>query len=547
MVESAPDGPATWLHTDRQPPAKPSYEEAVYLIRRYTLATNCVLDLFDENELLDDLPDWLGSCSEQDPIPSMIYHLVFAIGAQTSPADRDAIAAQYFDYGRYLTASYTMEDPSIATVQAYAMITHYLLGASRRNAAFMYLGTAVRAAYALGLHRSEISEIGTSFSPPEMRNRERVWKVMRVLDLFMSASLGRPPSTAETRDTEQEVDYSASNDLCFIFEKILTDVYAKRMVSTDTLHKISQHHRRWTARFHKGLDNDGIAKEQFLTGGVPNIGLIYVKEAYHWTIILLTRLFFVEFVSSQITQRSQGAEVGDSSSAHPRSSGSHQVLIHACVNSAISTVNLLKVLLGYGDIPKRLPFIVNSLFASGLVLGLAYFGDLYKTYALDSSLDAAINIISLFPQDAVAKRNMTILELLRDACSIYLKSQTDENLARHAHLVSGMFGKVDDKFDRASLPTTRRTCVNVSNTSDVARTQIVAPHTPGPSSSDNMIAAIQSCGNMATAMAVPLFSGFGDDFGIPMPPNLSPMTLRFDPYEESVPLFSTFDARELLE
>jgi hypothetical protein len=51
------------------------------------------------------------------------------------------------------------------------------------------------------------------------------------------------------------------------------------MIPTDTLNNISQHHRCWTMRFQKGLGGDGISKEQYLPGQVPNNGLIHVKEA----------------------------------------------------------------------------------------------------------------------------------------------------------------------------------------------------------------------------------------------------------------------------
>lgn len=81
------------------------------------------------------------------------------------------MAKLYFDQGRNLTASYFLKGPCIATVQVYAMSTMYLLGASRRNAAFMHLGTAVRAAYTHGLHRSDIAIL---FPVVERRMRERL-------------------------------------------------------------------------------------------------------------------------------------------------------------------------------------------------------------------------------------------------------------------------------------------------------------------------------------------------------------------------------------
>jgi hypothetical protein len=539
MVESVPDGPTTWLeNTAKQPPAKPDYNRAAYLIHRFALATNCVMDLFDERELLGTLPAWLESGSPQNEALSPIYFLVFALGAQTCPEEQDAVANLYFSYGRLLTASTLMEDPSIATLQACAMITMYLLGACRRNAAFMYLGTAVRAAYALGIHRADISAL---FPPAEFQTRERLWKVLRILDLFMSASLGRPPSTEETRDTECEDGYSATTDLCAIFEQILSDIYTKRMITTNTVQKISERHRRWTLRFYRGLAADKIVQDESIEGSLPNMGLIHLKEAYYWTIILLTRPFFVEYVSRRISSKSQSTGDGQ---ATPDAHSTDQVLVHACVNSAICTVNLLKTLLTSKDIPKRLPFVVNSIFVSGLVLGLAYFGDLYKTYPLDDALNTVFKVLALFPKDAIARRNLAILDMLNEASNIYVKRRKDEAMARHAHLISGIFGQMDktphtgqndgalhqdgtDPFNRpvgeaSSHPPPEIFSLGVSN-----GTVVDMPNT-----------GVTSGPGMTFSSAT---SPYQYDFS--MLPSTSPRTLWFGSYEDNVPLFPTFDTR----
>ena len=47
-------------------------------------------------------------------------------------------------------------------VQAFLLLAFYMLGAVRRNAAFMYLGVAARAAFALGLHTSDCDRLMSS-------------------------------------------------------------------------------------------------------------------------------------------------------------------------------------------------------------------------------------------------------------------------------------------------------------------------------------------------------------------------------------------------
>ncbi|KAG9519817.1 hypothetical protein KCV07_g4802, partial [Aureobasidium melanogenum] len=435
MVEPAPEGPASWLMAANvQSPTKPSLEQAQYLIRRFYLATNCLMDLFDLEDLMRALPSWLNSLSEEKPAQSALYFLIFAIGAQTAPEDNDALANTFLDHGRYLTASFFTENPSVCTIQAYSLITMFMLNACRRNAAFMYLGIAVRAAYALGLHSSDVATLLTT---AEIRTRERLWKAVRILDLFMSASLGRPPATTETRDTEQIVPYSASSDLCMIFEKILLDVYAKRTVSTETVNQIGQHHRRWTLRLREGLDADSIKDEELVDGHIPNLGLIHVKEAYYWTIILLTRHFFVDHISTRVR-----SPVSDN--APKAFESSQEVLVHACLDSAVRTVDLIEPITRSEHSPKRLPFVVNSTFVAGLVLGLAYFGDFYEAYPLDDKFQMVIRILTFFPHDAVASRNLVIMKLLGEAANEHMKMQTEKTKKERAGVMRGLFGWLND-------------------------------------------------------------------------------------------------------
>ncbi|KAG5763958.1 hypothetical protein H9Q72_007938 [Fusarium xylarioides] len=161
MVEAKPSDSSTWfVNTMDDTPAMPDEEEARYLVSWFFRSTSCVLNLFEENEISESMASWHQRCSEEpeDKASVAVFFLIFAIGAQTCPEHRDQEAEQYFNYGRFLTASIIMDDISISAVQSNILITMYLLGASRRNAAFMYLGSAVRAAYALGIQRHDINK-----------------------------------------------------------------------------------------------------------------------------------------------------------------------------------------------------------------------------------------------------------------------------------------------------------------------------------------------------------------------------------------------------
>ncbi|KAF4970371.1 hypothetical protein FZEAL_10063 [Fusarium zealandicum] len=444
MVEASLGDRPNWIvELVRQPPQRPSPADAKYFIRWYILATNCVLSLFQESELYDSLSAWLQNgqeALEQDPM-SATFFLLFAIGAQTCPEDCDGLAERYFGYGRFLAMSGAIEDPTVSTVRTSVLITIYLLGASQQNAAFMYLGTAVRATHALGINRSDVNML---FDHTEYILRERLWKAIHVLDVFMSASLGRPPSTYETRDTKADVNYSATNDLCAIFETILTHVYSKPIVSTQIVDDISEHHRQWTAKLTGGLAVDDIQPSELIDGEggkkVPNIGLCHLKEAYYATTMLLARPFLVESVSRNMAQRAAATGLKDKNTS---SSACGQVFAHACVDSAIRTADLLHGLMSAGEVPKRLPFVVSSLFHAGLVLGLAHLGDLDGMFPVEKSLGHVQNLLVFFGRhDAAASQIATTMGKLQAVCSSYLEHRTREAMARQSQLTRGLFGSL---------------------------------------------------------------------------------------------------------
>lgn len=549
IVESSPETRRKWILASAQnPPPTQSPEEIEYLQSWYMQSANSVLLLFDEKEFDRNAKEWQEKGADMTDPASSVYYLVFAIGAQTGPREMDALAEKFFNYGRYLTVETLMEAPDITTVQAFALITMYLLGASRRNSAFMYLGMGVRAAYALGLHSKDVSAL---FPQAECRARERLWKAIRILDLFMSASLGRPPSTAETRDTTNKDNYSACNDLSMIFESILSNIYAKRMVSADVLESISRHHRRWSAQCSDGFETDGIQRDDFTGTGPggqqPNLGLLHLKQRAYWALMLSSLPFLLKTVSTHLEDTHSTNP--SYQPKQPASSSTSQVLVFACVESAFHTVDLSQVLLTTELTPKRLPFVVNSVFLSGLVLGVATFGDLYTSFPLERSLRMAQRILKHFsPHDAIAKRHSTILEHLQEACETYLETRTRRNMKRQGLLVGRLFGSVES--------ITRESPDHMEQ--DIGRIQVDNCAFNGPNEIDHTMQTVlpttgSGPGLMGGLMAPPEnhednaerprlddeaeVSVFAD-----LIPSLSPSLLWFESFDSTMPLFPTIDA-----
>ncbi|RKL08808.1 hypothetical protein BFJ68_g9298 [Fusarium oxysporum] len=530
MVEAKPSDSTAWLvNIMDDTPFMPEEEEARYLVSWFFRSTSCVLNLFEEGEISQSIVCWYQKCSDEpeDKASVALFFLIFAIGAQTCPENKDQEAEQYFNYGRFLTASIIMDDISISAVQSNILITMYLLGASRRNAAFMYLGSAVRAAYALGIQRHDINK---HFKHSEYLLRERLWKVLRVLDLFMSASLGRPPSTHETRNTGIDENYSASNDLCAIFEDILTNIYSPQKVSNTDLERISEHHRKWATKFPLGLATDSIKPSKFIDEvdgkETPNIGLCHLKEAYYWTIMLLARPSLTKSASKHMNKSAQ-----DMSQWEPPTAATEpeQVLAFSCVDSAVRTVDLLKVMGDNREIPKRLPFVVNSLFVAALVLGTAYFNDLDHIFPLEKSMLGVRSLMARFStHDPVAKGALQTIDNLQTACNIYVDERARRKMERQSLLVRNLFGTVHD----GSRPQT-------PNPHEKANTMSLSVFSQSEGVLDTW-SFEEPIGDMDGGLMGMLPHEALEAFSLP-----TPTTIEFDSFDASFPLFSTVDVCSL--
>lgn len=548
MVEATPDCGQELLRGDVAQPAKPDPVQAEQLLRRYMVASNSIFNLFDESELSAGLMEWRESASSgvNDYPRDAVFYLVLAIGAQNSAHEYGEIGKTYFKYGRWLAMSTAMEEPTNLTIQSFLLIAVYLYTASRRNAAYMHLGTAVQAAYALGVQQSDFA---APFTSEEHRLRERLWKAVRSLDMCLSVALGRPPATAGCRNNFEAESYSAVINLSDILESILVQVYAKRMVTSEALDSISERHRQWAARLPEGLLVDNIESGDLIEADDGekhlNIGLLHLKSAYYWSIMLLSRPFLVDYVS-QHNSRPRTLHNGSSSPTSP-----DQVLIHACVDSAVRTIDLVEPLISNDRGLTRLPFLVDIIFASALIVGLAVFGDLDRTFPLNKRLSTARMLLLKFSaHDPVASRVSQITGYLQESCELYMESKAQLNMQRQGHLISELFGSVSGTEEVRGQTHNPRQPAEWADQNEDQTQDTRAVRAPSETSAcgvnrrisqHSIIAEPQalaiSVGNKAEQ--IPAELGGWADMALP----ISPRTLYFDSYDEDMPFFPIADSQ----
>ncbi|KAL3494111.1 hypothetical protein BJX62DRAFT_223505 [Aspergillus germanicus] len=429
----------------------PDNDEAQRLARQFVLATSPLLDLFDLEEFHPRLANWIGNPTGDEDTVSSIFYLVIAIGAQVSDTNQ-SLAEQYFVSGRQLAFSAFTETPSLYTIQSYVLISMYMLGACRRNGAFMNLGIALRAAYAVGIHRKDANSL---FTARERRARERVWKSLRMMDLFLSASLGRPPATSDfdydLREDETRRESHLPQDqlsltvvsLCRIFERILTEVYMRQVVSIHVAENISNQHRTWVRNLPGFLQ---MQTERLESKTIEeSLAAAHVFGSYYWSIILLTRPFLIFWVSQYVRSKKDSAAVPEARNGTSRLS----LFADACVYSAIRGLDIVDGVSKYDTLPRRLPFLINSVFNSAVVLGAAFFADYDNLLPLEEGLNKAEKFLSLFvPHDPHSCRFLQIVKYLRGAVAEYVRRRNRQWMDRRSRQVDQLFGQVGPASDQ---------------------------------------------------------------------------------------------------
>ncbi|KAH8591215.1 hypothetical protein B0O99DRAFT_460758, partial [Bisporella sp. PMI_857] len=418
------------------------------------MAVSGLLDLFEASFIVERIPAWV-----EDPMRSqwpdcVLFYLVYAIGAQVRARGRsdDAIAERYFSLGRHILTQNFMDEPNLVIVQGSCLAAWYLLTACRRNGALMHLGIATQAAYALGIHLHEANLV---FETKNLLARERAWKSLRVCDLFLSASMGRPPTTANVDCNIPKLQLTSSDNeetalmfnrlssamirICLIFERILSEVYSKHALSLDLAGDISKQHREWTEQLPQMLRFDGLARFEpnSTTNSAESLGTAVVVMAYYYSIILLTRPFLIACVNSPSKDRVY-------CTAQAATSSDISVYADACVHAALSGMDVVQKIVFLERMPKRLPVLINHVFISALTLGLAYFADYDRRgWNLESSLDQAVIILrNCHTHNPEAARYKQTIESLRSAATQYRRQRDDNLLKQRNRKLHGIFGDV---------------------------------------------------------------------------------------------------------
>lgn len=330
-------------------------EDVASAVSNYLAVATGLVDLFDYRRLQEDLILWANMDQKTDDATTVVNLLVLAIGTKIDNEER---AQEYFEYAREKAYSNLTGNLSVTTVQMFTLITLYMLCSCQINGAFLFFGTAVRAAYSIGIHRTEVN---ARFGPDIHRQRDRLWKSLRIVDLFLSTSMGRPPATSDVDCTvpyqnpdenlEEPLDLlNASVQIFLVLEGVVTEIYSRRKISLQLTEGISLQLRDWSSRWLKQLKD--MVSNPDIQDRAQASGACQILATYYYAVMLVSRPFLMYELCRRLSDNSVASN-GRSALTSGKSK-----LADACIDAASLMIDPILDLIQRGVLVGHVPILV---------------------------------------------------------------------------------------------------------------------------------------------------------------------------------------------
>ncbi|KAJ5120938.1 uncharacterized protein N7515_010326 [Penicillium bovifimosum] len=402
-------------------------DEKDRFIRHYDAVTRGFLNLGCGDDTLSASTSPTEPESDREKTKAAIIDLTVAIGAQSCPNDPQTVQIEqfYFARGRCRAFANMLEDPSLDLVRVFLLMSFYMLGACRRNTAFMYLGVASRAAVALGLQADSLGPMGRE-EGNEACERSQVWMSLCVLDLLVSSILGRPSSISPllpdkrreprwTGITPPDSGLVASYHLSLILDEIMSRLYTEKAASTEEAESLLRKLNGWSEslpqslrRSSLGLDDQGVAQSR-------TIESMHVACSYHYAVILVTRPFLISALSVRLARLHQSLSTNEPTEM-PEEDPAHSRLAAACIDSAVYMLQTCMEVHQSGLLLRNMCILIAFIFAAALVLGFSMFSHRDLDPETDEAYRGALTILRVLSlRSAQAAHYLEITTMLEAA------------------------------------------------------------------------------------------------------------------------------------
>ncbi|KAJ5919375.1 hypothetical protein N7466_010318 [Penicillium verhagenii] len=379
--------------------------------------------------------------TDREKTHAAIADLMIAIGAQSCLNEPNIVRIERFfiTRGQRRTFANFLEDPSMDLVRVFLLMSFYMFGACRRNAAFMYLGVAARSAVALGLH-----EDSSGLGQHEQQE---------------SSILGRPAATSallpdqrdDTRQTNTagEDGLFASYRLSLILNEIIGRLYGDQTASIEKAEILLGKLNRWSEHLPDSLRTQ--AENEIPDDAQKRvIGNMHVACLYHFAIILLTRPFLISTLSVRLARVHQSFSTNETNDS-PEEDPAHSRLAAACIDSAVYMLQTCLELHQSELLLHNMCILKAFVFAAALVLGFSMFAHRDVDSEIDSAFKGALTILRMLAQQsAQAAHYLEILTLLEAAITQQRQRLASQARQRRSQYVSRIFSLNDSPTVRTA-------------------------------------------------------------------------------------------------
>ncbi|KAF7560207.1 hypothetical protein G7046_g3929 [Stylonectria norvegica] len=409
MLEIEPTGPESTTISPLD--SDLNGEQKLQYVQTFHTAAAGILELFQPSDI-EEFLNPSNEAPEVSPLGRATLDLMIAIGAQsTSAASAYQIGRVYFRRAQKEAFGGMLEDPTTDLVRVFLLMAFYMLGACRRNAAFMYLGVAARAAVALGMHSRDSY---TDVNNPKVQLRLRTWVSLCTLDLLVSSILGRPPATTALRFnfksgnldlnlafTGTGTSLLSSYKILLLINDIVDEIYGKKEASTARIEQLLNTLESWRRELPDSLKSPaGLSSESLPDKGITSN--IHVSCLYYFAVTLVTRPILISTLTSRLALGT------------PLSSQ----LASACVDAAVYLVQTCVDAHKAGLLLGNMCILKAMIFAAGLILGFVMFAERELDYEVETAFRGARDVLEFIAiQSPQAAHYSEILTLLSNAIS----------------------------------------------------------------------------------------------------------------------------------
>lgn len=259
-----------------------------------------------------------------------LLHFVFSIGAFYAEASPNPMKKHNVRHSAYFDSALEMMrgsvyDGGLWMVEANLLRHFYYQTNCQRSSAWIHLGTAIRHAQGLGLHRKIINEKFKNLS--YVMHRRRLWRTLFIVDRIYSIVLGRPLaiSNYDWDDSElQELSDDINENfrircqfqlskISQINSKIVENIYRDGVINIKHTRALAIELKSWSSNIPSDLDISNTLKEDLIShDNSNNYVLMQVHLAQLYGIMLLFRPFLIHVLLRKLQPGTYGELKNDS-------------------------------------------------------------------------------------------------------------------------------------------------------------------------------------------------------------------------------------------